>query len=41
MHLQETWQLENWGVIQLRGKDAFGYNKVLKPPTREALVAAS
>jgi len=40
-HLEETWKLDNWGVIQLRGVDRFGYNRVLKPPTREALVAAS
>lgn len=41
MHLQETWQLDNWGVILQRGVDAYGYNKIIPPPRREALVAAS
>lgn len=41
MHLQETWELDRWGVLVLRGQDRYGYNKVVQPPRHEPQAVAS
>jgi len=35
MHLEETYKLDHWGVVTLRGEDRYGYNKVAQLPARE------
>ena len=39
MHLEETWALDKWGVVLLRGQDRFGYNKIIQPPRHELAAA--
>lgn len=39
MHLKETYNLEKWGAMMLRGEDRYGYNKVIAPPRAAALAS--
>ena len=32
MHLNEKWDLKNWGVVVLRGEDRVGHNKIFRLP---------
>lgn len=41
MHLEETWALDNWGVMMLRGEDRYRLNKVAQPRVAERMAVSA